>query len=142
MPKMNLENIKLENIIPQKAPFTMIDCLVEHSNKSATSTLQIKGSNVLVENNSFSAAGILENMAQTAAAQLGYEAFLKNLDAPLGFIAAVKNFSIIENPVVDTQIKTKIEYISTIINIHIVNAVTYFNDKEIASAELRIFIKE
>lgn len=139
---MTIDKIDIKNIIPQREPFAMIDCLVEYSSKSATSILQIKSSNILVENNYFSAAGILENMAQTAAAQLGYEAFLKNLEPPVGFIAAVKNFSVIENPAVGTQIKTIIAYTATIINIHIVNAVTYLNDKEIASAELRIFIQE
>ncbi len=139
---MIIENISLEKIIPQRAPFAMIDCLVKHSSKAATSSLQISSSNILVENNYLSAAGMLENMAQTAAAHLGYEAYLRDLEAPVGFIAAVKNFIVNENPVVGTQIETTIEYTNTIINIHIVNAVTYLNDKEIAKAELRIFIQE
>ena len=139
---MIADNINLDNIIPQRAPFAMIDGLLEHSSKGATSSLQVLSSNILVENDKLSAAGMLENMAQTAAAHLGYEAFIRGLDAPIGFIAAVKNFNIINQPAVGDQVKTKIEYTNTILNIHIVNAVSYLNDEKSAEAELRIFIQE
>lgn len=139
---MLIDKDNISKVIPQRKPFIMIENLLFCSEKEAGTSLNIECDNCLAENGHFSSAGILENMAQTAAAYLGYDAYLHNLPAPIGFIAAVKNFEIKQLPKVNSQITTHIKYEEEILNIHVVQASVNQNNEEIAHAELRIFIKD
>ncbi len=50
----------------------MVDTLLSSDGSTARTTFLIRPDNVLVENGVFSAAGLMENIAQTAAAGMGY----------------------------------------------------------------------
>jgi predicted hotdog family 3-hydroxylacyl-ACP dehydratase len=139
---MIINNIDIRLLIPQREPFVMIESLLRHSKKSAMSSFTILSDNVMLEDNMLSEEGLLENMAQTAAAHLGYITYVEGFDSPIGFIAAVKNLSISKLAHVGETIETTITYTNTILNIHLVNAAVTLNGIEIANAELRIFIKE
>lgn len=139
---MNLVDINIELLIPQRKPFIMIDHLLDYKEDSARTSFVVKEDNVLVQNGFFSEEGMIENMAQTAATYLGYDSYIKGLDAPVGFIAAVKNLKILANIKQETKIVTTIKFSNTILNINIVDAEIKQDDKIVAQAELRIFINE
>jgi predicted hotdog family 3-hydroxylacyl-ACP dehydratase len=70
---MNIEN-NILSLIPQQPPFVMIDQL-DHSDETVTRCrFTVKAENVLTINGQFTEAGLLENIAQTAAARAGYMA--------------------------------------------------------------------
>lgn len=143
--KMNEMLIKKENInliIPQQQPFVMIDNLIECEAERVLTNFIVRKENALFENNHFSESGMLENMAQTAAAYLGYDSYIKVLPPKVGFIAAVKNFEISSVLNEFDEIYTEAIYTQQVLNIHIVNATIFCNKKPIAKAELRIFINE
>ncbi|HEY0261605.1 MAG TPA: 3-hydroxyacyl-ACP dehydratase [Chitinophagales bacterium] len=135
-------NAPLEKILPQRNPFILISALNDYSETTAVTTFVIAENHLLVENGTLNEAGLLENMAQTAAAQLGYKALLNGIVAPLGFIAAVKNFEVISYPKIGQKIETKIAYVNVVLNIQVVNAEVFLCGEKIASAELKIFIHE
>ena len=56
--KTLLSKSQVENLLPQKAPFAMVDGLVE-LNREAFSTLTIAEDNLLVNKNHFSEAVLL-----------------------------------------------------------------------------------
>ncbi|MEO8117090.1 MAG: hypothetical protein ABI653_05520 [Bacteroidota bacterium] len=64
-------------LIPQRPPFVMVDHLINADEKTAETSFLILPENLLVENGFLSEAGLMENMAQTAAAKAGYEASKK-----------------------------------------------------------------
>jgi predicted hotdog family 3-hydroxylacyl-ACP dehydratase len=99
-------NISL--LIPQTAPFVMIDELLESDEHSATTQLLIRNDNVLVEDGYFQESGLIENIAQTAAAKVGYEAMIANTQMPKGFIGAVQQLEIFQLPQVNDTIQTEI----------------------------------
>lgn len=132
----------LERILPQRSPFILISALKNYSETEAVTTFKIAESHLLAENGVLSEAGILENMAQTAAAQLGYKALLNGIVSPLGFIAAVRNFEVNAYPKTGQEIETKIAYANVVLNIQVVNAEVFLEGQKIASAELKIFIQE
>jgi len=139
---MILDQNKIKLILPQQAPFIMIDSLINFSDTSAETSLFVHPENLLLEKDKFSVAGMIENMAQTAAAHMGYSAFLQSLSPPVGLIAALRNLDIILQPSVNSTIFTKIEYIQTVLNIQIINASITLENKKIATVELKIFIQE
>ena len=67
---INVENIQL--LIPQRPPFVMIDKLLSFSETTTTTGLSIRADNIFVENGLFKEPGLVENIAQTAAARAGY----------------------------------------------------------------------
>src|SRR5215213_1809956 len=82
------------SLIPQRPPFVMIDQLVYRDEQTTRSRLLVREGNVLVENGIFSAAGLVEHMAQTVAAGAGYKAVQEAKAVQTGYIAAVKNLEI------------------------------------------------
>lgn len=128
--------------IPQRPPFVMIDSVYEISEREVTTGFHINQQNVLCKGKFFSEGGLVENIAQSAALFAGYGFSQKGSDIPLGFIASIKNLQIHKLPLVDTSIKTRIIFQNEIMNMHIVNGISYAEDQtELASCELRIFIK-
>jgi len=137
---MKLEEIDIEFLVPQRSPFIMVDKLIEYKNDFARTSLLVTPENILVQDGLFSEEGMVENMAQTAATFLGYESYLKGLDAPVGFIAAIKHLKVTQSIAQNAQIYTSIKFSNTILNINIVDAMIEQDGKVVAEAELRIYI--
>ena len=127
--------------IPQRPPIVMVDCLVEASEKKIVSNFTIYDTNIFVENGFLNESGIIENIAQTAAAGTGYKQVKENKKVELGYIAAIKNLETISLPKVADILQTTIEITNEVMDITIVNATILCNNTIIAKCEMRIFIK-
>ena len=138
---MDFEVIDIEKLLPQKKPFITIDRMV-HFDKVVTRTmLKVTSENIFVENNEFTEAGIMENIAQTCAARMGYiNKHLHSEKVKIGFIGSIKNLVIEELPQVGDELKTTIEVVNEVFTITLVNAKVEVADKLIASCEMKIAI--
>lgn len=133
---------ELLKYIPQRAPFVMVDKLYSTTDRSVISGLTIRD-NLLVSDGLFQESGLIENMAQTCALFAGHRANVLEKDAPLGFIASIKNVKIARKPKVGEHIHTEIEIVNELMNMQIAMASVYDEqDHLLAGCELRIFIKE
>ena len=65
-------------LIPQKAPFMMVDKLLHFEEKKVVAGLTISEDNIFTQNNRFTAPGLIEHMAQTVALYTGYQYFIKH----------------------------------------------------------------
>lgn len=133
-----VENIK--KFLPQREPMIMVDTLLGHVDGATKSSFLIAEDNVFVSQNRFTEAGLLENMAQTAALGKGFECSEKNENPPLGFIGAVKGLYINRLPKVNDIIETQITPKHEVLNASIVDATVSLNGEMIAGCELKIFI--
>jgi len=129
-------------MIPQKPPMVMIDKIITVSTKKALTAFTIKKENIFCEEGLFQAAGLTENMAQTAAAQVGYLSYQAGEKPPVGFIGAIKNLEIEHLPKVGTEIHTSIEIEHEIMGFTIINAVSKQGEVILASCQMKIFIAE
>ena len=73
-----LEKVAVENLLPQKFPFVMVDTLYSFTAASLVSGLQIQSNNIFFEKGTFLYAGLIEHMAQSVALHTGYDFFLRN----------------------------------------------------------------
>lgn len=128
--------------IPQAPPFEMIDTLVSAADGSAVTRLTIQPDNVLVDGRSFTTAGLIENMAQTAAAGAGLEAHSRAVPPRVGFIGAVKGFEVVQLPVVGDTITTTTTLLHLIGNVQVVKGAVWLHDQCIAAAEYKIFLQD
>jgi len=72
-----MQQIPILKLIPQRPPFVMVGELIEYNETGFTSTFSIDADNIFVKNGRFTEEGILENIAQTAAAGAGYGFFIE-----------------------------------------------------------------
>lgn len=128
--------------LPQRPPFVMIDTIVKADATVSVTNFTIPTTNLLVENGYFTESGLVENMAQTAAAGNSLHAQQTDGAAPIGFIGALKNLQIHQLPLVGQTITTTVVYGMQVMNAQIVQATIEQNGTIIATCELKIFIQQ
>jgi predicted hotdog family 3-hydroxylacyl-ACP dehydratase len=129
-------------LIPQKPPFVMVGKLIYADATTARSSFTIEEGNVLVREGIFQEAGLLENMAQTAALQAGYMALAQNTPVEAGFIAAVKDLEIFNLPAVGAELITEIRIENQVFNMTVISGKVWNDGQLIASCEMKLFIGE
>ncbi|WP_281309504.1 hypothetical protein [Flavobacterium flavigenum] len=135
-----LEKEAVENLIPQKFPFVMIDCMFSYSETGLVSGLKIQDSNIFLEENIFLEAGLIEHMAQSVALHTGYQFFLKNETAPTGYIGSIKDIQIKKLPQINDSIQSNVTILQEFAGVTLVDIVTFLNNEEIASGQMKTVI--
>ncbi len=137
---MNPAEIDISSIIPQKPPFVMIDQLVYCDDTIARTNFTIKKENIFVEDGVFSEAGLVENIAQTAAARSGYLSTIEKKNLGIGYIGDVKNLEIAALPKINSILETEISIKNQIFDITVISGKVKSGDKVLAQCEMKIFI--
>ncbi len=128
--------------IPQAAPFVMIDELVSSDETQTTCRFTIPSDNIFINDNGyFLEAGLIEHIAQTAAAGVGYKAEEENAKPPVGFIGQIKNLVVNKLPKVGDTLETKIINQNQVMNVFIVWGEVRLKNEIIAQAEYKIFLQ-
>ena len=130
----------IQPLIPQRKPFVMIDALLHSDDRSTRTAFQVRPENIFVVDGLFREPGLLENIAQTAAAGVGYVVQKEKRPAPMGYIGAVKNFEVYDLPGVNEELETEIRVTNQIFDITVITGVITCNDRVIARCEMKIFI--
>lgn len=127
--------------IPQAPPFVMIDELISTTGTETVTSFTVREGHLFVADGRFTEPGLIENIAQTAAAGMGKKAEDNQEPVQVGFIGAVKNWELQALPLVGETIETTITVLHQIMNAHIVQGVINREGRTIASAELKIFLQ-
>jgi len=132
-----LEKEAVENLLPQKFPFVMVDSMLSYSETSLVSGYTIKSDNIFFDSNTFLEAGLIEHMAQSVALHTGYQFFLRNETAPTGYIGSIKEIEIKKLPKIDDSIQSTVTILQEFAGITLVNIVTTLNNEEIANGQMK-----
>ena len=137
--EMKLEEINILDILPQRPPFIMIDRLLQCDVVVTETEWKVCKENLFVEGNTLLESGLIENMAQTCAARMGY---LNTIVHPgivkLGFIGSIRNLSIHRSAKSGELLQTRIRMQSEVFNIILVQASIHINGELIAECEMKI----
>lgn len=120
----------------------MVEKVLDVSSQSITTSLRIAEKNVLAHQGLFSESGLVENIAQTAAALSGCMARLNNEKVKLGFIGSVKNLVVHSLPQVGSQIETTVVVTDKVMNVDIIKGVVVQDGKTVAECEMKIFLED
>jgi predicted hotdog family 3-hydroxylacyl-ACP dehydratase len=136
---MNIKDIDIRTLIPQQAFFVMVDQLVHFDNIFTKTEFEVRPDNIFVEEGKFLEAGLIENIAQTCAARMGYinTVILKD-EVRLGFIGAMKSLIIYKLPDINSLLETTVEVVNEVFNITLVNATTMCNGEVLVTCEMKI----
>ncbi|MDB5001743.1 MAG: 3-hydroxyacyl-ACP dehydratase [Mucilaginibacter sp.] len=136
---MQLPVNDITSLIPQKQPFVMVNKLLLVDETSTRSSFVIEPGNVFVKNGFFQEAGLMENIAQTAALRAGYLALTDNKPVENGYIGSVKDFEVLQMPQINDELLTEISITGRIFNVTVLTGRIWLNESLIASCEMKVF---
>jgi len=134
------ENI--QSLIPQRPPFVMIDKLLQFNEDKTSTTFTIKTDNIFVQKGRFKEPGLVENIAQTAAARAGYISKTENKPVLVGYIGAVNNLQIFSLPQTGDELITEITIENQIFDVTLISGKITCNEQVIAQCNMKIFINQ
>ena len=136
---MRFEDIDILELLPQHPPFVMIDKLLHCDFDVTRTSLYINDENIFCDNGRFSESGLIENIAQTCAARIGYiNVYVDKKMIKLGFIGAIRNLEIFRLPKIGELLETKIVTMEEVFKMTLVNATITVGEEIIASCEMKI----
>jgi len=138
---MDFEKINILDLLPQQPPFVMVDKLIHYDNITTITKLNVRNNNIFLKDGTLSETGLIENIAQTCAARMGYiSKYIDKSSVKIGVIGSIKNLVINELPKLNENLKTTIEVLSEVFSITLVHAKIEVEEKLIASGEMKISI--
>ena len=138
-----LRQIDIHTLLPQQEPFVMIGRLVHFDKTVTTTETTIMADNIFVENGRMTASGLMENIAQTCAARIGYvNKYILKKGIQIGFIGAVRNFEIIQLPQVGDVVVTRVEVKEEVFGMMLAEATITCGGQTIVSTEMKIAVKD
>lgn len=129
------------DILPQRPPFVMIDNLIRYDERIAATRLEVRESTMFVYDGELSAAGMIENMAQTCAARLGYYNLISGLPVKIGYIGAISGLHISRMPKVGEILETEICVEEEVFGVTLVNGKSRIADRTVMEARMKIVIQ-
>jgi predicted hotdog family 3-hydroxylacyl-ACP dehydratase len=138
-----VRNIEIHELLPQRDPFIMIGGLCHFDMACTVSSLHIKESNLFVSNGKLTSLGIIENIAQTCAARIGYiNKYILLKGIQVGVIGAINEFELYDLPRVGETIITEIRLIDEVFGMLLVSATVNSGNKLMATTKMKIAIKD
>lgn len=137
-----LRSIDVHTVLPQQEPFVMVGTLTHFELTTSTTETRIEEENIFVNDGKFSASGMMENIAQTCAARIGfYNKYILKKDVQVGFIGAIRNYIVHSLPEVGSTIVTKVDILEEIFGMTLANAEIKCNGEVVATAEIKLSVR-
>lgn len=125
-------------LLPQQPPMVMVDRLL-HCDPVLTETeLTIHEDNIMVEDGRMGETGLLENVAQTCAARMGYINMNSGKEVRVGVIGALRDMEIHALPEVGSTITTRIEVSDEVFGMTLAQAESYCGDTLLCRGTIKI----
>lgn len=106
---MKVEDIDILTLLPQKPPMVMVERLLHCDTVVTETEFTVHEDCIMVEDGRLTTMGLIENVAQTCAARMGYINISSGKEVRVGVIGALRDVEIHSLPPVGSTIKTRIE---------------------------------
>lgn len=132
----------IEELIPQRAPIVMVDRLTSIEEGVSYTELEVRADNLFVERGVLSESGLIEHIAQSAAARIGYLFRMRGEAVPIGYIGSVNQFALGRLPRVGERLTTSIRVLQEVYQVSLVEAEVRSGDEVVASSRMKIFLEQ
>ena len=134
---MNTSAIEITDLLPQKPPFIFVDRLLEFGMEVSLAEFEVTGDCIFLRDGVLSEAGLLENIAQSCAARIGYlYKYIYHKDVRIGIIGSVRNLVISALPPQGIVLLTRVEFMAEALDLSKVRAEVRTGDRMWASGEI------
>jgi predicted hotdog family 3-hydroxylacyl-ACP dehydratase len=128
----------IESFIPQRAPFIMVDNLIDASEGKIETDFLVVADNIFLDDGVLREFALIENIAQSSAAGLG---FLQRSSAskPLdGFIGAISKLIVHDLPKVNDTIYTTVTTLLQLENMYLLRGENFVNGRKLLECEMKL----
>lgn len=129
-------------LIPQRPPIVMVDLLQNVTESEADTGLFIKEDNIFTQNGQLQEPGLIEHIAQSAAAFAGFRGYASGEEPKLGYIGELKRLFLYARPDVGARLSTHLRVLGEAAGITLLAAETRVGDEVVATGQMKIFLKE
>lgn len=126
--------------IPQRNPIVMVDVLYRFNETEVSAGLSVETAGIFIKNNALREPGLIEHMAQTVALHTGFGYFIKQEQAPTGYIGSIANLKINRLPIANEKIQTTATILQEFAGITLVDIICQINNETIATAQMKTVI--
>ena len=141
--EQELRSIDIHTLLPQQEPFVMIHTLVHFDRTLTVTETRVEADNLFTDNGCFSASGLMENIAQTCAARIGYvNKYILKKGIQIGFIGAVRDFRIHRLPRVGELLTTRVEVREEVFGMTLADATVRVGEEVLVETEMKIAVRE
>ncbi len=138
---MLIDKHTIQEVIPQRAPFVMIDCLESVNSEGFISHFEIRPDNLFLNDGYLSESALVENIAQTCAAGFGFLGRSDEQEEPrIGFIGAVTKLEVLDQAALNDTIDTQISVLNTFENIHLIEGVARTAGRDLLKCQMKIVL--
>lgn len=138
-----LRQIDVHNLLPQQEPFIMIGCLAYFDERRTVTETTINEDNIFVDGVFFSASGLIENIAQTCAARIGFvNKYIRKKGIQIGFIGAIRNLEVNCLPKIGEMITTTVDVVEEIFGMTLAHAQVTCGEETFVTTDIKIALKE
>ena len=133
------------DLLPQRPPFIMVDKLTYYDPVVTKTVLTVRDDNLFCKDGKMEEAGIIENIAQSCAARMGYkEKTEPHRDGviKIGFIGMIKKMDLFRNPLVGETLDTTVVIVEEIFNSTLVETTVKIGNETIATCEMKIYLTD
>ena len=138
---METKDTDIRDLIPQRDPVRMVDCLLRADSDCAEACLTVRADNFFLDDDGLLAeTGVMEHIAQSASA--GWRERQKGAtSAPLGFIGEVKKFRCHRRPAVGEELHSVITLLTEFDHILVIAAETRAADEVVAETQMKVALE-
>lgn len=136
-----LTGSELFKLIPQRAPIVMVDTFFSADDECAETGLHVESNNIFCRDGVLCEPGVIEHIAQSAAAFAGYKPYTLGEEPKLGFIGEVKKCKIVRLPRVGEFMHTQLKIVGEAAGITLIAAEVKVDEETIATCQMKIFIQ-
>jgi predicted hotdog family 3-hydroxylacyl-ACP dehydratase len=137
------DEIDIRGILPQRPPFDFVDRLVRYDDRETVTAFTVPAEHLLVEDGHLTASGILEHMAQSSAARIGYLCkYILHVPVRIGYIGAIRRFRVHRLPAVGETLTTTVILVEDVFGISLADVTVRVGEDLIAEAALKTALGE
>ncbi len=140
--RMVAPEIPITKLIPQRPPFVMVDRVLSCDKKNAVTEFLVQKGNIFLDDKGLSPSGIIENMAQSCAARMGYASRMKGESIKIGYIGDIRDCVIMRLPKCDEIIQTHIKIVEEVFHLTLAYVHMEIDGETIASARMKIALTD
>jgi len=119
----------------------MVSGLRSADDTGVSTYFRIEKGNIFSRDGFLQESGIIENIAQSAAAMNGYRSLIKNEPIKNGYIGAIKNLEIFTLPLCGELLITRVKETYYVMEASIVEAEVRSENKLVARCEMKVFMQ-
>ncbi len=136
-------HIPIETLLLQTPPFRFVDRLDRFDREEVVTSFTVPADGPLVEDGCLTEAGLVENMAQSSAARIGYiSVYIDHVPVRIGYLGQIKNLEINRLPRCGEVLSTTVRLRQDVFGITLVEARVCQGEEMVAQAAVKTALRD